>query len=36
VAEYLMKRGGLGGLMGSETQNTPTDQPKKSDKLGLK
>jgi len=36
VAEYLMKRGGLGGLMGSETQNTPIEQPKKSDKLGLK
>jgi len=36
VAEYLMKRGGLGGLMGSESQNTPIEQPKKSDKLGLK
>ena len=36
VAEYLMKRGGLGGLMGSETQNTPTDQPQESEKLGLK
>ena len=36
VAEYLMKRCGIGGLMGSETQNTPTDQPKISDKLGLK
>ena len=36
VAEYLMKRGGLGGLMGSESQNTPTTEPKISDKLGLK
>ena len=36
VAEYLMKRGGLGGLMGSETQNTPTNEPQKSEKLGLK
>jgi len=36
VAEYLMKRGGLGSLMGSETQNTPTNEPQESEKLGLK
>jgi len=36
VAEYLMKRGNLGSLLGSETQNTPIDKPKISDKLGLK
>jgi hypothetical protein len=36
VAEYLMKRGGLGGLMDSESQNTPTTEPKISEKLGLK
>ena len=36
VAEYLMKRGNLGGLLGSESQNTPSNEPKKSDKLGLK
>jgi len=35
VAEYLMKRGGLGGLVGSESQNTPSIEPKKSKKLGL-
>ena len=36
VAEYLMKRGGLGGLVGSESQNTPPKQPQKKGKLGLK
>ena len=36
VAEYMMKRGNLGGLIGSESQNTPSNEPKKSDKLGLK
>jgi hypothetical protein len=36
VAEYLMKRGNLGGLVGSESQNTPPNQPPKSEKLGLK
>ena len=36
VAEYLMKRGNLGGLVGSEGQNTPPKQPQKTEKLGLK
>ena len=36
VAEYMMKRGNLGGLMASEGQNTPPKQPQKTDKLGLK
>ena len=36
VAEYLMKRGGLGGLVGSESQNTPPKQSQESEKLGLK
>jgi hypothetical protein len=36
VAEYMMKRGNLGSLVGSESQNTPNNEPKKSDKLGLK
>ena len=36
VAEYMMKRGNLGGLMGSESQNTPPKQPSESSKLGLK
>ena len=36
VAEYLMKRGNLGGLVGSESQNTPPKQYQKSEKLGLK
>ena len=36
VAEYMMKRGNLGGLVGLESQNTPPNQPQKSDKLGLK
>ena len=36
VAEYLMKWGGIGDLSGSESQNTPSNEPKKSAKLGLK
>ena len=36
VAEYLMKRGNLGGLVGSESQNTPPKQTSESSKLGLK
>jgi len=36
VAEYMMKRGNLGGLLGSESQNTPNKEPQKSEKLGLK
>ena len=36
VAEYMMKRGNLGGLVGSESQNTPPKQPSESSKLGLK
>tara|TARA_R100000501_G_C2534757_1_gene56132 strand:- start:81 stop:509 length:429 start_codon:yes stop_codon:yes gene_type:complete len=35
VAEYLMKRGNLGGLVGSESQNTPPKQPQEGGKLGL-
>jgi len=36
VAEYLMKRGGLGDLVGPHSQNTPSNEPKKDQKLGLK
>ena len=36
VAEYMMKRGNLGGLIGPESQNTPSNEPQKSKKLGLK
>jgi hypothetical protein len=36
VAEYLMKRGGIGDLVGSDSQNTPPKQSQKSEKLGLK
>ena len=36
VADYLMKRGNLGGLMDSDNQNTPPKQLSKSLKLGLK
>ena len=36
VAEYMMKRGNLGGLLGSESQNTPNKEPQKSEKLGFK
>ena len=36
VADYLMKRGNLGGLMDLETQNTPPKQSSESARLGLK
>ena len=36
VAEYMMKRGNLGGLMSSESQNTPSNEPKTGSNLGLK
>jgi len=36
LAEYMMKRGNLGGLMGQNSQNTPPKQSQKSSKLGLK
>ena len=36
VAEYMMKRGGLGQLVGQNSQNTPNNQPKTGSKLGLK
>jgi len=36
VAEYLMKRGNLGSLLGSESQNTPSIEPQKDQKIGLK
>jgi hypothetical protein len=36
VAEYLMKRGGIGDLVGSQSQNTPSNEPKTREKLGLK
>jgi len=36
VAEYMLKRGNLGGLMGQNSQNTPINKPKTGDKLGLK
>ena len=36
VAEYMMKRGGLGQLVGQNSQNSPNNQPKTSSKLGLK
>ena len=36
VAEYMIKRGNLGGLVGSESQNTPPKQTSESSKLGLK
>ena len=36
VAEYLMKRGNLGDLVGSQSQNTPPKQSQESRKLGLK
>ena len=35
VADYMMKRGNLGSLLGSETQNTPPSKPNQSSKLGL-
>jgi hypothetical protein len=36
VADYLLKRGNLGGLVGPLSENTPTDKPKQTTKLGLK
>ena len=36
VAEYLMKRGGIGELVDSQSQNTPNDKPQNREKLGLK
>ena len=36
VAEYMMKRGNLGSLLGSESQNTPPKEPQEKGKLGLK
>ena len=36
VAEYMMKRGNLGGLMSSESQNIGNNEPKTTGKLGLK
>jgi len=36
VAEYMMKRGNLGDLMGQDSPQTGLKEPKKSSKLGLK
>ena len=36
VAEYMMKRGGLGQLVGQNSQNSPSNESKTSSKLGLK
>ena len=36
VADYLMKRGNLGGLMDSDNQNTPPKQSSESARLGFK
>ena len=36
VAEYMMKRGGLGQLVGQNSQNSPNNESKTSSKLGLK
>ena len=36
VAEYMMKRGNLGGLMAQNSPETGVKQPQKSEKLGLK
>jgi len=36
VAEYMMKRGNLGGLMAENSPETGVKQPQKSTKLGLK
>ena len=36
VADYMIKRGNLGGLMDSDNQNTPPKQLSKSINLGLK
>ena len=36
VAEYMMKRGNLGGLVSQNNPNSVDSKPPKSDKLGLK
>ena len=36
VAEYMMKRGNLGGLVSQNNPNSVDSKPSKSDKLGLK
>ena len=36
VAEYMMKRGNLGSLMGENSPEIGVKQPQKSEKLGLK
>ena len=36
VADYMMKRGGLGQLVGQNSPNSVDSMAKKSDKLGLK
>jgi hypothetical protein len=36
LADYMMKRGNLGALMGQDSQNTPPKQSQNSSKLGLK
>ena len=36
LAEYMMKRGGLGQLVGQNSQNSPNNESKTGDKLGLK
>ena len=36
VAEYMMKRGNLGALVGQNSPNSVDSMAKKSDKLGLK
>jgi hypothetical protein len=36
LAEYMMKRGGLGQLVGQNSPNSVDSMAKKSDKLGLK
>jgi len=36
VAEYMMKRGNLGSLMGENSPEIGVKQPQNSDKLGLK
>ena len=36
VAEYMMKRGNLGSLMGENSSETGVKQPQKSTNLGLK
>ena len=36
VAEYLMKRGGLGSLVGENSLSNVSEKPKEKEKLGLK